>query len=181
MLTLLGLRDDYAHDGRTIVEPMFDWAVPQTLRAHRAMLESLGAVYKQINAAFGQFAMGMLTASTRALASGTPADDSLYTDIEAQIRDLTERRDALASKMKSMLDSAAFQGQAIDEREALVLIFEGQVLLKEARLLALFMGCGGKAGRINSRRSTHFTPPRPQERSKTLRKVAVGRRAATES
>ena len=35
MLTLLGLKDDYQTDGRAVVEPLFDWAVPQTLRAHR--------------------------------------------------------------------------------------------------------------------------------------------------
>src|SRR5260370_41397603 len=38
MLTLLGLQDDYAHDGRTLFEVMYDWAVPQTVRAHRETL-----------------------------------------------------------------------------------------------------------------------------------------------
>src|SRR5262249_17911499 len=35
MLTVLGLTDDYVHDGRAVVEPLYDWAIPQTLLAHR--------------------------------------------------------------------------------------------------------------------------------------------------
>jgi hypothetical protein len=81
MLTLLGLHDDYTHDGRAVVQPLYDWAVPQTLRAHRETLIRLGDVYKQLNASFGSFAMDTLKASTKALASGSAADDSTYTSI----------------------------------------------------------------------------------------------------
>jgi hypothetical protein len=136
MLTLLGLQDDYGHDGRTIVEPLFDWAVPQSLRAHRATLLVLGAVYKQLNAAFGRFAMDTLRASTRALKSGSAADDSTYTATDSQIKTLTERRDALASQMKSLLHDAAFQGKAIDERQAIELIVKSEILMAQARFLA---------------------------------------------
>ena len=85
MMTLLGLKDDYQTDGRAVVEPLFDWAVPQTLRAHRETLLRLGEVYKQLTASFGSFAMYTLVASTKALASGSSADDSTYTTIEAAI------------------------------------------------------------------------------------------------
>ena len=77
--TLLGLKDDYQTDGRAVVEPLFDWAVPQTLRAHRETLLRLGEVYKQLTASFGSFAMYTLVASTKALASGSSTDDSTYT------------------------------------------------------------------------------------------------------
>ena len=55
----------------------------------------LGAVYKQLTASFGSFAMYTLVASTKALASGSSTDDSTYTTIEGKIADLTTQRDAL--------------------------------------------------------------------------------------
>jgi hypothetical protein len=135
MLTVLGLHDDYTHDGRAVVQPLFDWAVPQTLRAHRETLLRLGATYKQLNASFGQFAMNTLKASTKALKSGSAADDSTYTQVEAQIASLTAQRDALASQMKALLDGATFGGQALNEQQAKQLISQGEALLEQAREL----------------------------------------------
>jgi hypothetical protein len=135
MLTVLGLHDDYTHDGRAVVQPLFDWAVPQTLRAHRETLLRLGATYKQLNASFGQFAMNTLKASTKALKSGSAADDSTYTQVEAQIASLTTQRDALASQMKALLDGATFGGQALNEQQAKQLITQGEALLEQAREL----------------------------------------------
>jgi hypothetical protein len=136
MLTLLGLQDVYVHDGRSIVEPLYDWAVPQTLRAHRETLLRLAAVYKQVNAAFGQFATDMLTASTGALTGGSAADDHVYTQTESAIAGLTSERDALAAQIKSLLKAATFGGQAINEQQALQLIAQGQDLLLRADELA---------------------------------------------
>jgi len=136
MLTVLGLHDDYGHDGRAVIEPLYDWAIPQTLRAHRETLLRLGAVYKQLNASFGTFAMDTLQASTRALASGSAADDSTYTAIEGQIASLTAQRDALASQMKGLLDAAAFDGQTLNEQQAKQLIDQGKGLLDQAHALA---------------------------------------------
>src|SRR5262249_6108945 len=50
ILALVGLQDDYTHDGRVLVEALDPSAVPHTLRAHHATLLRLGQVYKQINA-----------------------------------------------------------------------------------------------------------------------------------
>src|SRR2546426_4750273 len=75
MLTLVGLQDTYDHDGRVLLDQLDAWAVPQTLRAHRATLRQLGEVYKQLNAPFGQFGMDTLAMSTRALQSGRSSDD----------------------------------------------------------------------------------------------------------
>jgi hypothetical protein len=136
MLALLGMRDDYGHDGRAIIEPLHEWALPRALREHRATLSRLGAVYKQVNAAFGRFAMETLAASTAALASGSDSDDSGYASAERRIADLTARRDALAAQMKTMLDSAAFDDRDIDERQADKLIEQGDELLERARRLA---------------------------------------------
>ena len=136
MLALLGLKDDYGHDGRVIVEPLRESALPRSLREHRETLSRLGAVYKQVNAAFGRFAMDTLAASTAALKSGSASDDSVYAGIESRIQDLTDQRDALATQMKTLLDAAAFNGAEIGERQARRLIEQGEELLERARHLA---------------------------------------------
>ena len=136
MLMLLGLQDSYVHDGRAIVEPLFDWAVPQTLRAHNETLLRLGQVYKQVNAAFGQFAMDTLLASTNALSSGSASDDSAYFSIQSRVQSLTDERDSFAAQAKAMLNAATFSGKPVDEQEARKLIEQGGALLEGARSLA---------------------------------------------
>ena len=93
-------------------------------------------MYKQLNAPFGLFGMSMLAASTRAIKSGSATNDQTYTKLEGKIETLTARRDVLASQMKTMLDAAAFNGQAIDERQARTLINQAEVLLDRARELS---------------------------------------------
>jgi hypothetical protein len=135
MLTLLGLHDDYIQDGRAVVEPLYDWAVPQTLRAHWETLLRLSAVYKQLNAPFGTFAMDTLKASTRALASNDP-NDATYVSIENQIENLTNQRDTLASQIKTTLNDATFNGTALNEQQAKKFIAQAQALLDQAQGLA---------------------------------------------
>ncbi len=136
MLSLLGLKDDYVHDGRVIAEPLEASAVPQTLRAHRETLLRLGAAYKQLNAPFGSFDMNVLKASTKAIKSGSASDDSLYATIEGQITDLTSARDTLAAKIRAALEGAAFSNQALNEQQAKGYIAEAQSLLNKAAGLA---------------------------------------------
>lgn len=136
MISLLGMKDDYVHDGRVIVEPLRASAVPPTLVSRPLTLLLLSGIYKQVNASFGQFAMDMLAASTQGLKSGSAGDDNAYTTIEAQIQSLTDQRDAVASQMKAMLNGAAFNGHSIDEGKALKLILQGLVLLGRAHVLA---------------------------------------------
>jgi hypothetical protein len=131
MLALLGLTDDYVHDGRVVVEPLYGWAVPLELRAHRAAWLGLASTYKQLNAPFGSFSMAALKVSTTALASGTSADDSTYSQLEAQIADWTSARDALATQIKGRLDSSAFGGQALNEVDARSLTQQAQSLIEE--------------------------------------------------
>jgi hypothetical protein len=135
MLTLLGLHDDYRHDGRTVTEIAQDWAMPPALRARPETLALLGGVYKQVNAPFGQFAKDLLAASTHALKSGSSTDDSEYTKIEGRIQNLTDQRDVLASQIKALLDGAEFKGQSVNEQDAFKLILQGTGLLIQSRLL----------------------------------------------
>jgi hypothetical protein len=132
MLTLLGLKDTYVHDGRVLIDSLDAWAVPETLRAHRETLRRLGAVYKQLNAPFGSFAMDTLAASTRALKSGTAADDGTYTTIEGRIQSLTSARDALASEIRAALEDATFGGKALNEQQAKGYIDRAESLIAQA-------------------------------------------------
>jgi hypothetical protein len=136
MLNLLGLEDPYVHDGRVLIDQLHAWAVPQTLRAHRETLRRLGEVYKQLNAPFGSFAMSTLVASTRAIESGTSADDSTYAELESLIEALTTRRDVLATQIRAALNEAASGSAALNERQAKAWIRQAQGLLAEAAVLA---------------------------------------------
>jgi hypothetical protein len=133
MMSLLGLKDDYRHDGRVLTESLDKHAIPQRLFEHRNTTNELGAVYEQLNAPFGQFGMNTLTASTRAIAS---TDDSVYNSIEDSITGLTTQRDALALKIESALDGAAFDNKEIKEKDAKDWIAQARILLNQAAALA---------------------------------------------
>jgi hypothetical protein len=135
MLTLLGLHDDYIQDGRAVTQPLYDWAIPQSLRAHHETLLRLGDAYKQLNASFGDFDMNILKASTKALAS-SDVGDTTYTSIENQIAGLTTQRDALATQIKGALNAAAFNGQALNEQQAKGFIDQANSLIGQAHTLA---------------------------------------------
>jgi hypothetical protein len=132
MLSLLGLTDDYVHDGRVLIEALTTKATPQSLIAHRETVRRLSAVYEQVNAPFGQFAMDTLVASTRAIKS---TDESVYNSIESSIGNLTTERDALATQIKTALGAAAFAGQALNEQQAKAWIDQAQSLLDRAAAL----------------------------------------------
>jgi hypothetical protein len=133
MLALLGLHDDYLNDGRVLVEGLDTKATPHALVAHRETVRRLGDAYEQLNAAFGDFALETLQASTAAIAS---SDESTYNRIEDAIASLTQRRDALAGDIKSQLAAAAFDAQDLDEGQAKSEIDQAQELIDQARTLA---------------------------------------------
>jgi hypothetical protein len=132
MLSLLGLTDDYVHDGRVLIEALTTKATPQSLIAHRETVRRLSDIYEQVNAPFGQFAMDTLVASTRAIKI---TDESVYNSIESSIGNLTTERDALATQIKTALGAAAFAGQALNEQQAKAWIDQAQSLLDRAAVL----------------------------------------------
>jgi hypothetical protein len=77
--------------------------------------------------------MNTLTASTRGV---TSPDDAVYNSIESSIQDLTAQRDALALKIATALDDAAFNNQEIKEKDAKDWISQAQTLLNQAAALA---------------------------------------------
>ncbi len=135
MLTLLRLKDDYAHDGRVLVEFLNPSALPVSLRAHHETLLRLAEVYKEIDATVQQLGLDSLKISTAALESNS-AGDQTYTDLENQLAQFTTIRDHLAAQMIAMLEGAAFHGQFINVGHANTLIHEGQQLLEQVHHLA---------------------------------------------
>ncbi len=135
MMTLLHLRDDYAHDGRVLFNFINPSALPHSLTAHEETLRRLADVYKQINAPVNQLGLDSLAISTAALESNT-AGDSTYNELENQLISFTNQRDALASQMISMLENAAFNGQALNEIAAKHLIRQAEELLEQVHDLA---------------------------------------------
>ena len=130
MLSLVGLKDSYLHDGRVLTEAIDEHAQPVRLRGHTHTLSQFAALYKQINAPFGQLGVDTLKISTAALASGD-GNDSVYTTLTNKILHWTDERDALAAEMKAMLDGAAFGDEVFDEVQSGVLIDRAQALLDD--------------------------------------------------
>lgn len=134
ILELVGLKDDYVHDGRVVSEILQGYAQPSAVKKSPSFT-ALAAAYKQLNAPFGQFGMVILQASTKALASND-AGDATYLSIEGQIQSLTAQRDSVAGQMKSLLEGAEFGGQVIANAQAQSLISQEQSLIAQAITLS---------------------------------------------
>jgi hypothetical protein len=132
MLSLLGLHDDYAGDGRPVSQILDSGAVPAALQSSDAL--ALGDMLKRIDAPFGEFAMNTLRASTTALASDTNHDNR-YTTLEKSIGQITDQRDEVADGIRALL-GAAESGTAIDHAQATDLLDRAQGLLGRAQGLA---------------------------------------------
>ena len=132
MLALLGLKDDYAHQGRALVEEFQEWAIPEAIREGRDRFLELARAYKQINAPVGQLGLVTLGISTKALAG----DDTTYAQLENQLTSITTLRDLLANQMAEHLEAAEFGGDPIAEREEQVLVNGAQELLEYVQMLA---------------------------------------------
>src|SRR3989440_9862414 len=135
MLSLAGLSDDYTPDGRVITQFVKNKALPQGTKKKVDALTQLGIVYKEINAPFGPLSYDVLSASTRALASGTTTEDSTYNAISDRITSLTNDRNALAAQMRDVLTNAAFGGAVPSTSQIEALAFQGDTLLMQANQL----------------------------------------------
>jgi hypothetical protein len=135
MLALLGLKDDYRSDGRVLTEEFQTAAVPAAIQGSPSF-KRLAAMYKQINAPVGQFALDTLTASTTGIASGSRADDGAYNQKEQALTALGRTRDAVAAQMIQLLAGAAFDNTPFTAGQAGALIQQGQSLLEQAEVLA---------------------------------------------
>jgi hypothetical protein len=125
LLRLVGLQDDYAHDGTVITQALAD--VPSAL----ADVSAVADAYRQVNSSVGPFATDTLIADSRAMASGSASDDTLFAETESALLDLANRRDALAADMKAVL-AAATDGHAPNHGRVTSLLARARALLAAA-------------------------------------------------
>jgi hypothetical protein len=136
MLALLGLEDDYEHQGRVISEFFREEAEAPSARASERLLERLGRVYKQLNAPVGQFGLATLRAATRAIRTGSASDDRAYADTTSHLAALGGERDETSARIAHLLEGAWFRDRTADEDEVRRLIDEGQELIGRVEALA---------------------------------------------
>jgi hypothetical protein len=137
-MLLLGLKDDYSHDGRVLFEVLKKSALPPAVRQQLPALISLAQAYKQINAPVASFGQTTLSISTTALESNAP-NDSTYTQLENQLIDMTITRNATAAQMIATLEAAEFGGSsssASTNASVSSLIAQANALLAHAKALA---------------------------------------------
>ena len=137
ILALAGLKDSYEEDGVVLTDFLRSSALPRGQRHDGESLHELTTVYKQVTAPFGDYGHNTLLASTSAVASGSAADDSHYVSVENQLSTLTSERDALAAKMRTALNNAAFgTGGPASQRDLESMIEQGHNILEKAAELA---------------------------------------------
>ena len=134
ILLLGGFKDDYVHDGRALVEDLDSDVLPPSLSNDQSFI-ALSQAYKQINAPVAQLGLDSLKISTKALESNDKRDQT-YNLLEGQLARFTGRRNALASKIKHLLDNATFKNKPLDDAVVNDLINQANVLLTDVNNLA---------------------------------------------
>ena len=123
---LLGLKDDYEHDGRVITQIL---AAPNHALGAPGVA-ALAACYKQLNSSVGTFANYTLQADTKAIESTTPGD-ARYLATDKALATLDRVRDGLALRIKGELEAAAFGDVPIFGAQAQT--FGCQLIIASAR------------------------------------------------
>jgi hypothetical protein len=134
MMVLLGLKDDYPHDGRALFEGFNGWAIPAAAKKNGSFIP-LGQALKQISAPVGPLGLASLQASTVGLKSND-AGDATYINVETQLASFTTQRDALAAQILSLLEGAEFNNQPITQQQAKPLIQQAQALVAAVQAFA---------------------------------------------
>ncbi len=115
LLYLAGLHDDYQSDGRVISEVLSSPGA--TLGSSK--VEAVGQCYKQLNSSVGIVGTSTLQASTRALESTSPGDQT-YLNTEQQLAGLEQNRDVQAERIKKALDASEFSGASMPNANGLL-------------------------------------------------------------
>jgi hypothetical protein len=133
--SILGVKDNYESDGRVITEIL---GHGNSHDDQGSSTSQLGAVYKQVNAPFGQFATDTLTASTAAIKA---TDELKYDSIETSIANLTTERNSLVAQIRTAFNSAGsgdnHNDGKISDDQAKSWVTQAQSLLDRAHALAL--------------------------------------------
>jgi arylsulfatase A-like enzyme len=132
IMALLGLKDEYVHEGRVVAEWMLDHALPDGIRDARENFIELAQLFKQLDAPKGELGRASLVWSNRSVA----AADKVYADYLKRIGDITEDRNQLASQIKTVLNNAEFHNQPVDEGAEHDLGRRAKSLIDEVKELA---------------------------------------------
>jgi hypothetical protein len=111
MIALLGLKDDYVHDGRVLSEWIEQRALPSGIRQRQENFTELADAYKQLNAPLGELGRASLVYANRSVTD----TDKVYARYLDKIGDITNERNKLANEIKSVLDAAAFGNRPVSE------------------------------------------------------------------
>jgi hypothetical protein len=137
LLALVGLADDYVHQGRVLAELVRAHALPRSARGPR--LAALGRAYKQLNAPVGELARVSLRISTVAQASGDATFDGTHDVLVKYLAEVAARRDALAIEIEAVLDGASFRGVRADDAHLGDLLARSGALVGELEAMADFV------------------------------------------
>jgi hypothetical protein len=133
MLALLGLEDDYTHDGRVIIEQLHRSALPWAIKANPDTYQRLATAYKQLNAPFGDLSLASIRYATANIKNSSP---SAYDSYLRRMINFTARRDALADRIKAVLEGAAFQDDPVKPGVAAILATEANLLVAQMKAMA---------------------------------------------
>jgi arylsulfatase A-like enzyme len=132
IMALLGLKDDYVHEGRVVAEWMHQHALPDGIRDARENFTELAEIFKQLDAPKGELGRASLRWSNRSVT----APDRVYARYLQQIGEITEQRDELAGQIRTVLDNAAFHNQPISEDAEDELGHRAKALIDQVKDLA---------------------------------------------
>ena len=102
MFALLGLQDDYLHDGRVLLENLDPAKIPSTISANASAYQQLAIAYKQLTAPFGAASTASLTYSTKAIGGV----DAAYATYLNNIATWVSQRDSIAGQIRQILNNA---------------------------------------------------------------------------
>jgi hypothetical protein len=111
MIALVGLKDDYVHDGRVVAEWLDENALPKGIKKNKDAFIQLSEAFKQLNAPLGDLGRASLVLSNRAV-TGNDQDYARYLET---IGGITNERDQLVNQIKTALDGAAFNNRPVNE------------------------------------------------------------------
>jgi hypothetical protein len=133
MLALIGLEDDYTHDGRVIVEQLHASALPWPIKANPDDYQRLATAVKELNAPFGALSMASIKYSTANIKNTSP---TVYDSYLRKMANFTERRDALAAWITAVLEGAAFDEDPVNPGVAALLAAEANLLVAQMKAMA---------------------------------------------
>ena len=134
MFALLGLQDDYLHDGRVIAENINPANLPADIAGNLTAYLDLARIYKQLNAPFGAASFDSLTYSTNSIDSNS-ANDATYTTYLTNITAFTANRNALAAQMRTVLNNAE-QNKGFDAHASAALNRQAAAMIRQMHAYA---------------------------------------------